>query len=47
MRRLARQRLILVEHLMGVAAHPDVGAAAVEDLVSIGRAVGIVCCGLL
>ena len=41
-RRFAGQRLILVEHLMGVAAHPDVGSAAVEDLVPIGRTVGIV-----
>ena len=41
-RRLASQRLILVEHLMGVAADPDVGSAAVEELVAIGRTIGIV-----
>ena len=41
-RRLAGQRLVLVEHLVGVAAHPDVGSAAVENLVSIGRTIGIV-----
>ncbi|HEX9556556.1 MAG TPA: hypothetical protein VF991_08680 [Reyranella sp.] len=27
---------------MSVAAHPDIGPAAVEDLVAIGRTVGIV-----
>ena len=41
-RRLASQRLIFIEHLVGVAADPDVGPAAVEELVSIGRAIGIV-----
>jgi hypothetical protein len=40
--RLARQRLVLVEDLVGVAAHAHVGTAAVEDLVSIWRAVRIV-----
>lgn len=40
--RFARQRLILVEHLMGVATHPDVRTAAIENLVSIGRAVRVV-----
>ena len=34
--------LILVEHLMRIAADPNVGPAAVEHLVSIGRSVGIV-----
>jgi hypothetical protein len=41
-RRLARQCLVFVEHLMGIAAHADVGTAAIEDLVAIGRAVGVV-----
>jgi hypothetical protein len=41
-RRLAGQRLVLVEHLVGVAADPDVGSAAVEELVAIGRTIGIV-----
>ena len=27
---------------MSIAAHADVGSAAVKDLVSIGRAVGVV-----
>ena len=27
---------------MGIAAHADVGSAAVKDLVSIGRTVGVV-----
>jgi hypothetical protein len=40
--RLARQRLVFVEDLVGVAAHAHIGTAAVEDLVSIGRAVRIV-----
>lgn len=39
--RLACQRLVLVEDLMGIAAHPDVRTAAVEYLVPIGRAVRI------
>ena len=41
-RRFAGQCLVFVEDLMRVAAHPDVGTAAVEDLVSIGWAVRIV-----
>ena len=41
-RRLAGQRLVLVEHLVGVAADPDVGSAAVKELVAIGRTIGIV-----
>jgi hypothetical protein len=41
-RRFARQRLVLVEDLMRVAANPHVRSAAVEDLVTIGRTVGIV-----
>lgn len=41
-RSLAGQRLILVEHLVGVAAHPYVGATAIEKLVSIGLAIGVV-----
>src|SRR5215813_9139207 len=41
-RRLARQCLVFVEHLMGIAAHADVGTAAIEYLVAIGRPVGIV-----
>ncbi len=44
---LASQRLILVENLMGVAADPDVGATAIENLVSIGRAIRIVMLGLV
>ncbi len=39
---LACQCLVLVEDLVRVAADPHIGAAAVEYLVSIGRAVGIV-----
>jgi hypothetical protein len=39
---LAGQRLVLVEDLVGIAADPNVGAAAVENLVSIGGATGIV-----
>ena len=38
----AGQRQVFFKQLMGIAANPDVGAAAVEHLVSIGRAVGIV-----
>lgn len=45
--RLAGQRLVLVEDLVRIATNPDVGAAAVENLVSIGRAVGIVVLGLV
>ena len=41
-RGLAGQRLILVENLMRIATDPDVGATAVEDLVSIGRTIGVV-----
>lgn len=40
--RLAGQRLVLVENLVCIAANPDVGAAAIENLVSIGRAIGVV-----
>ena len=40
--RLAGQRLVLVEDLVGIAADPDVGAAAIENLVSIGGAIGAV-----
>jgi len=40
--RLARQRLVLVEDLVGVAAHAHIGTAAIENLVSIGRTVRIV-----
>lgn len=40
--RLAGQRLILVEDLMRISSHPDVGPAAVENLVSIGRTVRVV-----
>jgi len=39
---LAGQGLVFVEHLMGVAADPHVGTAAVEDLVAIGRTIGVV-----
>ena len=46
-RRLAGQRLIFVEHLVRVTANPDVGTAAIENLVSIGRTVGIVILGLV
>ena len=46
-RRFAGQRLVFVEHLVGVAADPYVGAAAIEDLVSVRRAVGIVAVMLL
>ncbi|MDP2329332.1 MAG: hypothetical protein Q8M19_01370 [Reyranella sp.] len=41
-RRFPGKGLILVEDLMGVAANPDVGATAIEHLISIGRAIGIV-----
>jgi hypothetical protein len=40
--RLAGQRLVFVEHLVGVAADTHVRPAAIEDLVPIGRAVRIV-----
>jgi hypothetical protein len=39
---LAGQRLVLVEYLMGIAPHADVGPAGVKDLVSIRRTVGVV-----
>jgi hypothetical protein len=41
-RGFTRQRLILIEDLMGIASHADVGPAGVKDLVSIGRTVGVV-----
>ena len=44
---LASQRLVFVEDLVGITADPDVGAAAIENLVSIGRAVRIVMLGLV
>lgn len=40
--RLAGQRLVLVEDLMGIAADPDVGTATIENLVSIGGTAGTV-----
>lgn len=40
--RLPGKSLIFVEYLMSIAANPDIGTAAVEHLVSIGRAIGIV-----
>ena len=46
-RRFAGQRLIFVEHLVRVTANPDVGTAAIENLVSIRRTVGIVILGLV
>ena len=46
-RRLSGQRLILVENLVRVAANPDVGATAIENLISIGRTVRIVILGLV
>ncbi len=46
-RRLSGQRLILVENLVRVAANPDVGAAAIENLISISRTVRIVILGLV
>ncbi|KAF0105800.1 MAG: hypothetical protein FD144_4 [Rhodospirillaceae bacterium] len=39
---LTGERLVLVENLMRIAPNPDVGAAAIENLVSIGRAIGVV-----
>jgi len=39
---LACQCLILVEDLMGITPHPDIGPAAIENLVSIGRTIRIV-----
>ena len=45
--RLAGQRLVLVEDLVGIAADPDVGTAAIENLVSIGGAAGAVMLGLV
>ena len=46
-RRLSGQRLIFVENLVRVAANPDVGAAAIENLIPISRTVGIVILGLV
>jgi len=46
-RRLAGQRLVLVENLVRIAPNPYVGATAVENLVSIGRAIGVVMLGLV
>jgi len=46
-RRLSGQRLVFVENLVRVAANPDVGAAAIENLVSISRTVRIVILGLV
>ena len=40
-RRLSGQRLIFVENLVRVAANPDVGATAIENLISISRTVGV------
>jgi len=40
--RLAGERLVLVEHLMRIAAHAHIGPAAVEKLVAIGWTVGVV-----
>src|SRR5262249_31076681 len=45
--RFACEGLVLVEHLVGVAAHPDVRPARVENLISIGRTVRIVVVMLL
>jgi len=45
--RLARQRLVLVEHLMRVAANAHVGPAAVKNLVPVWRPVRIVVVVLL
>ena len=45
--RFAGQRLVLVEDLVGIAADPDVGTAAIENLVSIGSATGAVMLGLV
>lgn len=44
---LSGQRLIFVENLVRVAANPDVGAAAIENLISISRTVRIVILGLV
>ena len=46
-RRLSGQRLIFVENLVRVAANPDVGATAIENLISISRTVRIVILGLV
>lgn len=40
--RFARQRLVLVEHLVRIATHPHIRTAAVENLVSIRRSIGVV-----
>ena len=41
-RRLAGEGLVLVEYLVGIATHPHIGTAAIENLVSIWRTIGIV-----
>jgi len=46
-RRLSGQRLIFVENLVRVAANPDVGATAIENLIPIGRTVRTVILGLV
>jgi len=46
-RRLAGQRLVFVEHLVGVTAHANVRSAAIENLVPIGRTIGVVLVVLL
>jgi hypothetical protein len=46
-RGLSCQRLVFVEHLVRIAAHAHIRSAAVEDLVAIGRTVGIVLVVLL
>ena len=40
--RFTRECLIFIEDLVGVAAHTDVGAAAVEDLIPVRRPVRVV-----
>ncbi len=45
--RFTGQRLIFVEDLVGITADPNVGTAAIENLVSIGGAVGAVMLGLV
>lgn len=46
-RRFTRQRLVLVENLMGIATHSHIRPAAIENLVSIRRTVRIVVVVLL
>src|SRR5262249_43433414 len=46
-RRLAGHRLVLVEYLVGIAAHAHIRPARVENLVSIGRTIGVVVVMLL